>query len=186
MGVCTHLGLSNQFRHILLNDPISLFMLCVVSNNQSSSSLGNFPLPFSFLGAEVNLISKMNVNIHKVELWMRFVHINFGIVEIHRMLPNKYILIEGNDHPLEHSECSHFPPALCQASYYICLKKAGPFRKAASCQLFGVRGARACLYISQKGSELQISFHPGFLIPLLLLTSRERRGFFQPPTWVCK
>lgn len=38
----------------------------------------------------------------------------------------------------------------------------------------------------RKGPVLRTLLYPGFLIPLAVLTSRERWGHFQPPSCVCK
>lgn len=77
---------------------------------------------------------------------------------------------------LEHSECSDFPlSTLPSLLLRFTWKRQGPLKTLPPDGYFsGVREARTCLYMSQKDGALRASLYPGFLIPLAVLTSRER------------
>lgn len=156
--------------------------------------MGSFPLPIFFLfrSRKLYLIYGVTLNLHKVELWVLFVCIThwncwYALLYATKELP---VLVEGPGHPLEHWDMLRLHPFPLDSAKppaaFTCIR-AGPFEDASFCGLvFGVPGASMYLYISPKGHAPRLSLYPGFLIPLAILTSRERWGHFKPPAGVCK
>lgn len=119
----------SKFTHHVKGPPF-LLTLHVISNNQWFSKMGSFSLPFSFRGRRLNLISRVNVNIHKVELSGHSVCINLG--NCYYVL--YYAVLHRRKWPP--SRTLGLAPWSHHASCCVHLKEAGPFEGASSCWCF--------------------------------------------------
>lgn len=135
----------------------------------------------------------MNVNIGKVERWVHSVDINFWNCWYVLYYVTKEITgFSRRKWPPSGTlrlfqKCANFPLLTLPSLLLLLPEKGRAIWRHFLLLAFSESRELVHTYtFHRKGPVRRTLLYPGFLIPLAVLTSRERWGRFQPPACVCK